>query len=88
MFLTVMFFLVANVASAFSIRYYNKDSKDHKMEVRTNGSTKSIEFRSSTTGSSSVQTSADTIEVKTSCGWVTVEDGDKITIKDGCITID
>lgn len=82
------FIFMANVASAFTIRYYNKDSQKHTMEVRSNGSTQKIEFSSSTTSSASVQTSASEVEIKTSCGWVKVKDGAKITIKDGCITID
>lgn len=87
-FLMLGFIFMANVASAFTIRYYNKDSQKHTMEVRSNGSTQKIEFSSSATSSASVQTSASEVEIKTSCGWVKVKDGAKITIKDGCITID
>jgi len=88
LFLSLGFIFLANIASAYTIRYYNKDSKSHTMEVRSNGSTQKIEFKSSTTSSASVQTSASEVEIKTSCGWVKVKDGAKITIKDGCITID
>lgn len=88
MFMTLAFLFLANVASAFTIKYYNKDSKNHTMEVRSNGSTQKIEFNSSTSGSTSVQTSASEIEIKTSCGWVKVKDGAKVTIKDGCVTVD
>jgi len=87
-FLSLGFLFIANVASAFTVRYYNKDSEKHTMEVRSNGSTQKIEFSSSTTGSTSVQTSASEIEIKTECGWVKVKDGAKIVIKDGCITIE
>ncbi|AEA45523.1 hypothetical protein Fluta_3554 [Fluviicola taffensis DSM 16823] len=86
--MSVAFLLVANIASAFTIRYYNKDSKSYTMEVRSNGSTQKIEFSSSTTSSASVQTSAGEVEIKTSCGWVKVKDSSKIVIKDGCITIE
>ena len=88
MFLSLAFIFLANVASAFTIKYYNKDSESHKMEVKSNGSTQKVEFRSSTSGSTSIQTSASVVEIKTDCGWVTVKDGDKVTIKDGCITVD
>jgi hypothetical protein len=88
LFLSIGFIFLANVASAFTVKYYNKDSKKHVMEVKTNGSTTKIEFNSSTSGATSVQTSASVIEVKTACGWVKVKDGDKIVIKDGCITIE
>ena len=87
-FFSVAFFLVANVASAFTIRYANNDSQNYTMEVRSNGSTQKIDFTSSTTGSSSVQTSASEVEIKTPCGWVKVKDGAKISIKNGCIKIE
>jgi hypothetical protein len=88
LFLSAAFLLIANIASAFTIRYYNKDSEKYTMEVRSNGSTQKIEFSGSTTGSTSVQTSAGEIEIKTKCGWVKVKDSAKIIIKDGCITIE
>lgn len=87
-FFSAAFFLVANVASAFTIRYANNDSQNYTMEVRSNGSTQKIDFTSSTTGSSSVQTSASEVEIKTACGWVKVKDGAKISIKNGCIKIE
>jgi hypothetical protein len=86
--LSIAFLLVVNLASAFTIKYYNKDSKNHTMEVRSNGSTQKVEFTSSTSGSTSIQTSASEVEIKTSCGWVKVKDGAKISIKDGCIKIE
>ncbi len=84
----MLFVMITQIASAFSVRYYNKDSKTYKWEVKINGNTRTIEFRSSTTGTASVSLSGDEIEIKTECGWVTVEDGDKVIIKDGCITIE
>lgn len=50
--------------------------------------TQKIEFGASTTSSTSVQTSASKIEIKTECGWVKVKDGAKISIKNGCIKIE
>ncbi len=87
-FLSAAFLLVAGIANAFTIRYSNNDSQNYTMEVRSNGSTQKIDFSSSTTGSSSVQTSASEVEIKTSCGWVKVKDGAKISIKNGCIKIE
>lgn len=74
-------------ANALTIRYYNKDSKDYEFEVKCNGSTKSVEFDASKTSSTSIQSCSKAV-IKTECGEVEVSDGDKITIKDGCITID
>lgn len=88
MIFSLAFIFLANVASAFTIKYYNKDSKNHTMEVKSNGSTQKVEFNSSTSGSTSIQTSASEVEIKTSCGWVKVKDGAKVVIKDGCITVE
>jgi hypothetical protein len=87
-FMSAAFLLLANIASAFTIRYYNNDSQKYTMEVRSNGSTQKIEFSASTTSSASVQTSASEVEIKTECGWVKVKDGAKISIKNGCIKIE
>lgn len=86
--LSVAFLLIVQVASAFTVRYYNQDSKSYSMEVRSNGTTQKIEFGGSTTSSTSVQTSASEVEIKTECGWVKVKDGAKISIKNGCIKIE
>jgi hypothetical protein len=84
----LLFLMITNIANAFSVRYYNKDSKTYKWEVKINGNIRTIEFRSSTTGTASVSLNGDKIEIKTECGWVEVQDGDKVIIKDGCITIE
>ena len=84
----LLFVMITQIVSAFSVRYYNKDSKTYKWEVKINGNIRSIEFRSSTAGTASVSLSGDKIEIKTDCGWVTVQDGDRIVIKDGCVTIE
>jgi hypothetical protein len=85
--LSLLFLLVTTIASAFTIDYYNKDSKKHVMEVKSNGSTQKVEFNASTSGATSIQTSASEVEIKTSCGWVKVKNGQKVVIKDGCITV-
>lgn len=85
--LSAAFLLIATIASAFTVDYYNKDSQKYTMEVRSNGSTQKVEFSASTSGAASIQTSASEVEIKTSCGWVKVKNGAKITIKDGCIKV-
>ncbi|MDZ4663978.1 MAG: hypothetical protein SGJ15_03815 [Bacteroidota bacterium] len=85
---TAAFLLVTTIASAFTINYYNKDSKKYTMEVKSNGSTQKVEFSASTSGATSIQTSASEVEIKTECGWVKVKNGAKISIKDGCIKIE
>lgn len=88
LFMTAIFLLVVQIASAFTISYYNKDSQKHTLEVRSNGSTQKIEFSASTSSSASVQTSASEVEIKTSCGWLKVKNGAKVTMKNGCITVE
>ena len=85
---TAAFLLVTTIASAFTINYYNKDSKKYVMEVKSQGSTQKVEFSASTTGATSIQTSASEVEINTSCGWIKVKNGAKITIKDGCIKVE
>lgn len=86
--LLAAFLLVTTIASAFTINYYNKDSQKYTMEVKSNGSTQKVEFSASTSGATSIQTSASEVEIKTACGWVKVKNGAKISIKDGCIKIE
>jgi hypothetical protein len=76
------------VHAGIYIKYYNKDSKTHKMEVKTCGTKKTAEFRSSTSGVVTIQSGCDDAVIYTSCSEVKVSDGDKVSIKDGCITID
>ncbi|WP_109832618.1 hypothetical protein [Reichenbachiella versicolor] len=78
----------ASIAQAgVTLRYYNKDSKDWTFDVKISGSSKTVEFNSSRTSSVTIQGGNDKAEIKTECGWITVEDDDRIEIKDGCITI-
>ncbi len=85
--ITIALVAVTTFANAFSVRYYNKDSKTYKWDIKINGSTRTIEFRSSTTSTASASMSTDEIEIKTDCGWIKVKDDANITIKDGCIKI-
>ena len=85
--LSGIFLTVAANASVY-LRYQNKDSKTYTFEVKIAGSTKTVEFGSSRTSSVTIQGGSEKVEVKTDCGWVTLEDDDEIIIKDGCITID
>lgn len=83
----LMFLFITNIVSAFSVPYYNKDSKTYTFEVRINGSTREIEFKGSTSGTAHCPPSADKCEIKTACGWVEVKNGQKVIIKDGCLSI-
>lgn len=87
-FMTAMLFFVSSIASAFSVPYYNKDSKTYTFEVRINGSTREITFNASTSGTAHCPPTADKCEIKSSCGWVEVKNGQKVVIKDGCLKIE
>ena len=81
-------FLAGSASAGIYIKYYNKDSKNHEWKVKTCGSEKSVEFGSSRTSSVTIQSGCDEAVIYTDCGEITVHDGDKVTIKDGCITIE
>lgn len=76
-----------NALASVYIKYSNKDSETHKMSVRMNGSTKTVEFRGSTTGAATIQGSGTSAVIETKCGAVEINDNAKIEIKDGCIKI-
>lgn len=82
-----MFFVVSMVEAAVTLRYENKDSKTHKMEVKISGSKKTVEFGSSRTSSVTIQGGSSECVIKTSCGEVKVKSGDRVIIKDGCIKV-
>ncbi len=85
--LVLLLLLSFTTQAAVTIRYYNKDSKSWKFDVKIAGSSKSVEFGSSRTSTVTIQGGSEKAEIETECGWITVEDDDTIEIKDGCITI-
>ena len=85
--LMMLFLIVQVVNAAVTLRYYNKDSKSYKFKVKIAGSTKTVEFGASKKSSVTIQGGDEECIIYTECGEVKVAQGDKITIKDGCITI-
>jgi len=83
----VLICFISTVDAAVTLRYYNKDSKKHTMDVKISGSSKEVTFESSRTASVTIQGSATSAKIETSCGTIEVKDGDSIEIKDGCITV-
>ena len=86
---TMILMLVFTVSSiaAVTLRYYNKDSKEYTFKVKMSGSTKEVKFNKSTTSSVTIQGNATECVIICECGEVKVKAGDKIEIKDGCITV-
>ena len=87
MLLAAVLFLFGEIASAYSVPYYNRDSKTYTFEVKINGSTREITFKGSTSGTAHCPPTADEAEIKSDCGWIKVKNGQKVEIKDGCIKI-
>lgn len=75
-----------SVHASVTVRYSNKDSQTHKMDVKISGNSKVVEFGGSRTTSLTIQ-GGDRADIKTSCGKVSLKTGDKIEIKNGCIKI-
>jgi len=86
-FTALMVMAISALQASVYIKYYNKDSKKYKFEVKIGGSTKTVEFGSSRTSQVTIQGGGEKAEIKTECGWVTIDDDSKIEIKDGCIII-
>lgn len=55
--------------------------------MKIGGSTREVTFKGSSTASVTIQGGSDVAEIKTESGWVTVEAGDYIEIKNGKITV-
>lgn len=87
-FFLVIFLAVSFIAeAAVTLRYTNKDTKEHVFSVKIGGSTSTVKFAKSGTGTITIQGGSNEAEIKTDCGWKKVSGDDTITIKDGCITI-
>ncbi|ANQ51206.1 hypothetical protein MY04_3862 [Flammeovirga sp. MY04] len=82
----VLVTLAYNAYAAVSVRYENKDSQDHTYTVEIGGSTKKVTFGKSRTATYTIQGGGSSAVIHTSCGKVTVRDGARITIKNGCIS--
>ncbi|QCK15391.1 hypothetical protein [Mangrovivirga cuniculi] len=85
--LTGFFIISYSLFASVTIRYTNKDSKDHNMSVKIGGSNTKVKFSGSRTGSLTIQGGSDKCVIMTSCGKVEVKSGDRITIQNGCIKV-
>ena len=81
-----LLFVASAVYAGATLRYYNKDSRTHTFDAKSCGSSKKVTFGSSRTASVTIQ-GCSTATIFTSCGKVEVKDGDRIEIKNGCITV-
>lgn len=77
--------LAGQALAAVTVRYYNKDSKEHVAEAICSGSKKEVKFGSSRTASVTIQGSG---PCKVTLGnTVELKGGENIEIKDGKITV-
>lgn len=72
--------------AAVTVRYHNGDSQKHTFDAVCSGSKTSVTFDASTTGSATIQGSADCI-VKFQGGEVKLKGGENIEIKNGKIQV-
>ena len=70
------------------LKFYNGDSKDAIYKVKSCGSTTEVKFDHSTTSSVTIQTGCDDAVLITPCGEVKVKNNQKVTIKNGCVTVE
>ncbi|AZQ65627.1 hypothetical protein EI427_25670 (plasmid) [Flammeovirga pectinis] len=85
LFLLVLTFAINAYAGVF-VRYQNNDSSSYTFDTDIGGSMQKITFGGSQSGSLTIQGGGSKAIVYTSCGKVTLDDGDNITIKNGCIS--
>ena len=77
----------APVFASVTLRYYNKDSEDHKFDAKMQGSTYTVKFDHSCTSDVTIQGGGETADIITPSGVVKVKNGDRVEIKNGKITI-
>lgn len=78
--------LFSSATFAGSIRVYNNDSKDHTINLKCNGSSKSITVRKSTTATYTFHSTSKKCEItggSVSFPTKTLEDGQKWKFKNG-----
>ncbi len=86
MLIVVSIFLASTAQAAVTLRYHNSDSSNRTFAVKSCGSAKKITFDGSKTASATIQ-GCSSATIYTSCGNIEVKDGDKVEIKDGCVTV-
>lgn len=82
-----LFMLSITAEASVYIQYYNKDSKTYTFDVKIAGTSTKVEFGSSRTSSVTIQGGATECIIYTPCGEFKIHDNAKITISNGCITI-
>ena len=86
---TALLALSSAVAHAGSIRVYNSDSKEHKIELKCSGSSKTVKVKASTTATYTFHSTSKECEITGGTVKFPVkklEDGQKWKFKDGKAT--
>ncbi|QQR43463.1 hypothetical protein JKA73_31240 [Myxococcus xanthus] len=86
--MTLVASLLASSAAwaAVTVRYYNRDSRDHSWSVVCSGVKTSVTFGKSQTASVTIQGSGP-CSVKTDAGTVVLKGGEDLEIKNGRIQV-
>ena len=71
---------------SFTVRYHNADAHAYTFSAKMRGSHTRVTFSARHTSSVTFQGSVKTAVISCGCGNVEVSQGDRIEIKNGCIT--
>jgi hypothetical protein len=83
--LVAVLFFSATVFAGVSFHYTNKDSKAIILKVRIDGVYREITFAANKSAKIKVKGKETECLIVTSCGEVSIKDGDKFEIINGCI---
>ncbi|MBE2287999.1 MAG: hypothetical protein IAE95_00495 [Chitinophagaceae bacterium] len=87
-FLSAAFSILATTAfCAVTVQYENQDHKGYIMKVKIDGEYKQVKFENYTSASLTIPGSNNGCYIITGCGEVEVNEGDKIVVKDRCVTV-
>ncbi len=81
-----LLFISSTVFAGVTLRYYNKDSGSHSFRVKICGSSSSVTFGGSRTASTTIQ-GCSNATIYSNCGSVSVRNGDRVEIRNGCVKV-
>ena len=84
----VFFTFALNADANVYIQYINKDSKTYTFDVKIGKKMKTVEFGGNRTTSLIIEGGENVCIIYTSCGEIKLTNKSRITITNGCITID
>ena len=86
--LSVVLFVGMSASAKVYIKYVNLDQSSYIFDVMIGGKKTKVEFGSNRTTSVMIKGSETNCTILTPCGEVSISNGSKIVIEDGCIKLD